>query len=164
MSNQLEQFYYFIKKFYDAAFTTRETVKVLILLVLVSTVSCFSKNNQTQNSGNQEAFNSSEASALASENVQIIAGMSQNEVEGLLGAPSLVAKDNEQRETWVYEKVASNCDNSSEAPSVLAVHGFLPRDPKEFNIALPSQKPVSVRIRFNIDSKVDSFSYFTAKH
>ncbi len=103
---------------------------------------------------------------------EIKKGMSQTDVENLLGAPSVVARDGEQFETWEYDKIAARVEqNTNELQQIaqsdlnkITMYGVMPRNAESLDSETPSERPLSVKIRFDRDSKVETLSYFISKH
>lgn len=104
-------------------------------------------------------------------------GMSQSEVETILGSPSVVARDGEQSEIWEYDKIATSIDSppidspafGSQAPTIqklngLKIRGVKLRSPDALDSDSPDERPLSIKIRFDHNNAVDELSYFISKH
>ncbi len=52
---------------------------------------------------------------------EIRAGMSQADVATSLGSPNIVTKDSSGKETWVYDKIATEASYSKRAGSMIGV-------------------------------------------
>jgi hypothetical protein len=103
--------------------------------------------------------------------VIIQAGMTQRDIESVLGEPTVVLKNREELETWEYYKVASRIDpglatsGSGEKKQSLIIHNFQVSDMQQvIDSNLPTEKPLSISISFNGDQTVNKLSFFTSKH
>jgi hypothetical protein len=99
-------------------------------------------------------------------------GMSQTDVVTALGSPNLVTRGKEGRESWVYDKVATEARvRSSEAVAgidglgtpgtslILGVIGGRVRD----NKTVTMQRTLTVVIRFGFDGVVEAFSFHASR-
>ncbi|MCI0453395.1 MAG: outer membrane protein assembly factor BamE [Candidatus Dadabacteria bacterium] len=94
---------------------------------------------------------------------EIRAGMSQADVAEALGSPNIVTRDNQGRETWVYDKIASEASFSRDSGGtglILNLFGFYSR---EAGASSTTQKTLTVIIKFDENKAVDSFSYHASK-
>lgn len=87
---------------------------------------------------------------------QITKGMSGAEVIQALGSPNIITKDENGKETWVYDKIATQA-NYTENSSALILFLYN-RGTNESSYSV-SQKTLTVVIKLNDDQKVESFSY-----
>jgi outer membrane protein assembly factor BamE (lipoprotein component of BamABCDE complex) len=71
---------------------------------------------------------------------EIKKGMSGAQVAELLGSPNITTMDENNRETWVYDKIATEASYSESQSGM-----FL------------------ILVKFNADSKVESFTYHQSK-
>ena len=87
---------------------------------------------------------------------EIHAGLTQDEVIAALGSPNIVTRDVQGRETWVYDKVASEASYSSSG-----VYGtvLLVGASSAAGASSRSQRTLTVTIKFGTDQRVDTFSY-----
>jgi hypothetical protein len=112
------------------------------------------------------------------------AGVSQADVAAALGSPNIVTGDNQQRETWIYDKIATEASFSSDSGDVAAT--LAGNEPNVVgysynNLPLPDHGPISghvsgaysksagaasitqrtltVIIKFTADHNVESVSY-----
>lgn len=91
---------------------------------------------------------------------EIRVGMSQADVATALGSPNIVTKDSEGKETWVYDKMATEASYSkSSGYGTILILGFS----RDAGAASSTQKTLTVVIKFNEESMVDSFTYHTSK-
>lgn len=91
---------------------------------------------------------------------EIRRGMSGAEVAQILGSPNIVTKDADGRETWVYDRIATEV-TFSESQSALFL--ILAGTSSQSGATLRTQKTLTVVIKFNDDGKVESFSYHASK-
>jgi outer membrane protein assembly factor BamE (lipoprotein component of BamABCDE complex) len=91
---------------------------------------------------------------------EIRVGMSQPDLATALGSPNIVTRDSEGRETWIYDKIATEASYSkSHGYGTILILG-LSRDTGAIST---TQKTLTVVIKFNEKNLVESFSYHTSK-
>lgn len=106
---------------------------------------------------------------------EIRVGMSAAEVIAALGSPNIVTRDNEGRETYVYDKIATEASYSNSSGNVggSAQAGALAGDTlvlgavgggygRNKGASATTQKTLTVIIRFDQASNVESFSYHSS--
>ncbi len=101
---------------------------------------------------------------------EIKVGMSGSEVAEVLGAPNIVSTDEERREVWIYDKIATDVvySNSSGSASLLignggdSVQGGA-NGSRSAGAASTSQRTLTVVIKFDADKKVRDFAYHTSQ-
>ena len=87
-------------------------------------------------------------------------GMSQADVSEALGSPNIVTKDREGKETWVYDKIASEASYSaSRGYWTLILFG----SSKESAQASSTQKTLTVVIKFDEKNAVEKITYHSSK-
>jgi len=103
---------------------------------------------------------------------EIRVGMTQADVAAALGSPNIVTRDAQGRESWIYDKIATEASYSNSSGSVGgsvggagiagdvlilgkvgASHG------RNKGASATTQKTLTVVIRFDANSSVESFSY-----
>ena len=91
---------------------------------------------------------------------EIHAGLTQDEVITALGSPNIVTRDAQGRETWVYDKVASEASYSSSG-----VYGtvLLVGASSAAGASSRSERTLTVTIKFGPDQRVDTFSYHSSR-
>lgn len=110
---------------------------------------------------------------------EIRVGMSGGEVAAALGSPNIVTKDGEGKEVWVFDKIATEVAYSYDRGSVGGgAAGGLAGAVAPFGLILggvggsyssgagatsSTQRTLTVVIRFDKNSKVESFSYHSSK-
>jgi len=87
-------------------------------------------------------------------------GMDQASVAEALGSPNIVTKDKDGRETWIYDKIASEVSYSkSESFGTLLLIGRS----KDTGASSSSQKTLTVVIKYDEANLVDTFTYHSSK-
>ena len=107
---------------------------------------------------------------------EIRVGMSQAEVVEVLGAPNIVTRDSEGKETWIYDKIATEAYYSKDSGGIgggvggggvagtTLILGILGGSySKEAGAVSTTQKTLTVIIKFDKNNKVESFSYHASK-
>jgi len=107
---------------------------------------------------------------------QIHVGMSQADVASALGSPNIVTKDSSGKETWIYDKIATEASYSSDSGSVgggvggggfagpaLILGGVGGAYNRQAGAASSTQKTLTVVIKFDQNNNVESFTYHTSK-
>lgn len=103
-------------------------------------------------------------------------GMSQDEVATALGSPNIVTKDDSGKETWVYDKIASEASYSNSAGgaggaagvgaspgAVLLLGLFTGSYEKRAGASAYSQRTLTVVIHFNTHNRVESATYHSSR-
>ena len=91
---------------------------------------------------------------------EIRIGMNQAEVVSALGSPNIVTKDSEGRETWVYDKIASEVSYSKGSTGTFYLIGIVDRDSGAVST---TQRTLTVIIKYNNSGQVESTSYHSSK-
>ena len=107
---------------------------------------------------------------------EIRTGMSQADVAEALGSPNIVTKDSDGKETWIYDKIATEASYSTSAGglggagagagiagSALILGGVGGSYAKSSGAAAQTQKTLTVIIKFAPAGTVESFSYHASK-
>ena len=107
---------------------------------------------------------------------EIRVGMSQADVATALGSPNIVTKDAEGKESWIYDKIASEASYSTDsggvggvagaggtAGSTLILGGVGGSYGRAAGASSRTQKTLTVVIKFDRNSTVESFTYHTSK-
>jgi len=103
---------------------------------------------------------------------EIRVGMSGADVAGVLGSPNIVSTDEERREVWIYDKVATDFVQSSSKGGISAlILGFGNSAAglgsgsygSSAGAASRSQRTLTVIIKFDHEAKVRDFAYHTSK-
>lgn len=107
---------------------------------------------------------------------EIREGMSQGDVADALGSPNIVNRDSGGKETWIYDKIATEASYSNSrggaggafgaggyAGSVLLL-GLLTGDyQKQAGASAQTQKTLTVVIRFGTGGKVERATYHSSR-
>jgi outer membrane protein assembly factor BamE (lipoprotein component of BamABCDE complex) len=103
---------------------------------------------------------------------EIRVGMSQTDVAKALGSPNIVTLDTNGKETWIYDKIASEASYSkSNIGGVTGAGGTsgntlllgLITGGYESGASSTTQKTLTVVIKFDQDHVIESFSYHSSK-
>jgi outer membrane protein assembly factor BamE (lipoprotein component of BamABCDE complex) len=98
---------------------------------------------------------------------EIKVGMTGAEVATVLGSPNIVTTDEERREVWVYDKVATESAYSESHGGVLALilvpgsvaGGALPNAGTSAGATSTTQRTLTVIIKFDKEGRVRDFAY-----
>ena len=98
---------------------------------------------------------------------EIRVGMSGAEVAGVLGAPNIVTTDEQRRETWIYDRIASERVYSRSSGGVLALvfGGGSPGGGLAGGLSVgagaesSSQRTLTILIKFDEAGRVRDFAY-----
>jgi hypothetical protein len=115
---------------------------------------------------------------------EIKPGLAQDEVAAKLGSPNIVTGDNQNRETWIYDKIASEASFSQDSGNVFSsvtgsgsfpavfpnpgssgqINGNLGANySKQAGAASMTQRTLTVIIKFSAAHTVESVSYNSTK-
>jgi len=94
---------------------------------------------------------------------EIRVGMSGADVAQALGSPNIVTKDSTGKETWVYDKIASEVSYSKDAGGTGLIINLFGGYGREAGAVSSTQKTLTVVIKFDNNSRVESFSYHASK-
>jgi len=91
---------------------------------------------------------------------EIRIGMSNAEVAQVLGSPNIVSTDEERREVWIYDKIATDYAQSSSSGGVnILILGV----GASSGASSTSQRTLTVIIKFDDVGKVRDFAYHTTR-
>lgn len=124
---------------------------LLAVLLLGGCVSASKHAGQVQNDGNISV-------GVVQKEIKI--GMSGASVIDVLGSPNIVSTDEERREVWVYDKVATDTVHSSSSGWVFAV---LAGGQTRSGATSRSQRTLTIIIKFDEQSLVRDFAYHSSK-
>jgi outer membrane protein assembly factor BamE (lipoprotein component of BamABCDE complex) len=92
---------------------------------------------------------------------EIHEGMTNTEVLEVLGSPNIVTTDDQRRENWVYDKIATQKFVSGSQGTGSRLFGFIPLNA---NAAYSSsQRTLTIIIKFDAQNKVRDFSYHSSR-
>lgn len=91
---------------------------------------------------------------------EIKKGMSSSQVAERLGSPNVVSTDEERREVWIYDKIATDVSYStSEAGAGILIIGGTGAS----GARSTSQRTLTVIIKFDKEGKVRDFAYHSSR-
>ena len=91
---------------------------------------------------------------------EIHTGMSQADVAEALGSPNIVTKDSTGKETWIYDKIASEASYSASGGYwTLILFGMQSQSSR----SQTTQRTLTVVIKFDKRSQVETLSYHASK-
>jgi outer membrane protein assembly factor BamE (lipoprotein component of BamABCDE complex) len=90
-------------------------------------------------------------------------GMSQPDVATALGSPNIVTKDSAGKETWIYDKIASEVTYSKDSGGTGIIVALLGGYGREAGAASSTQRTLTVVIKFDANGLVESTSYHASK-
>ncbi|MBX7254749.1 MAG: hypothetical protein K1Y02_00210 [Candidatus Hydrogenedentes bacterium] len=106
---------------------------------------------------------------------EIHMGMTSVEVAEALGSPNMVRRDSEGKETWIYDKIATEASyknsssnagaglNAAGVPgNVLVLGNVNAGRSKNRGSSATTQKTLTVIIRYDKDDKVEYFTYHSS--
>lgn len=122
----------------------------------------------------QESLHSSKEREMTVGIVQkeIRTGMSQADVAQALGSPNIVTNDKDGKETWIYDKIASEASYSSSSVGGVGAAGGVTGNTLILGLiggdyrsgaASKTQKTLTVIIKFDNNKAVESFNYHSSK-
>lgn len=107
---------------------------------------------------------------------EISVGMSQADVATVLGSPNIVTRDSKGKETWIYDKIATEASYSKSSGGLgggvgtggvagtTLILGMLGGSySQEAGASSTTQKTLTVIIKFGEENLVESFSYHSSK-
>lgn len=91
---------------------------------------------------------------------EIRADLTEDQVAEILGSPNIVTRDPAGRETWIYDKIATEASYSTSAAygTILVLGGST-----NAGATATTQRTLTVVIRFGTDRRVETFSYHASK-
>lgn len=134
-------------------------IAVFLLLILTASYGCMSAAEH------QSSLPSTQAEEMTVGVVQkeIRVGMSQADVATALGSPNIVTKDSAGKETWVYDKIASEVSYSKDAGGTGLIINLFGGYNREAGAVSTTQKTLTVVIKYDDKGLVESFSYHASK-
>jgi len=106
---------------------------------------------------------------------EIRVGMAQADVAAALGSPNIVTRDNQGREAWIYDKIATEASYSKSSGSVSGSGGAAGVAGNTLLLGMAggqygrgkgasatTQKTLTVIIRFDPNGAVETFSYHSS--
>ena len=139
---------------------------LLLSLAVISLAACTAAYHK-----NQVQDNSTDRITVGKVQKEIRTGMSGAEVAQVLGSPNIVTTDENRREVWIYDKVATDTVYSSSSGGIATlILGFtgnfvgavLPRAGMNSGATSSSQRTLTIVIKFDNNGKVRDFAYHTS--
>lgn len=129
------------------------TAFVLVTLLSIIVTSC--------NAGRfyDEAYSETKRLELGNVQKEISEGMAQDQVAIVLGSPNIVTADKDKKETWIYDKIATEVRQSGTSGFIL----FCQTGADYVSKGNVSQKTLTVVIKFDENKLVESISYHSSK-
>ncbi|MBK7033318.1 MAG: hypothetical protein IPH49_08645 [Ignavibacteria bacterium] len=87
---------------------------------------------------------------------EIKKGMAGASVVEALGSPNIVTKDEKERETWVYDKIATEASYSESQNGLFLILGGFSN---QSGASSTTQRTLTVVIKFDANGRVESFTY-----
>ena len=91
---------------------------------------------------------------------EISVGMSGAEVAEVLGSPNVVSTDEQRREVWIYDKIATEATYSENTSGVYALIFWL--SPSS-GASSTSQRTLTVIVKFGENQLVRDFAYHSSR-
>lgn len=160
----------------------KSTIKQLVytLPLCMSLVGCMSAAEHQQDLADTH----DRAMTLGLVQKQVPVGTSQSQVATVLGSPNIVTRDNNNQETWIYDKIASEASFSQDyggaqanlygqgglgtAAGLAGFPGSLSGSlggnyNKQSGAASITQRTLTVIVKFNAKNVVENVSYHSSK-
>lgn len=136
-----------------------KSISILSLFLIPTIIGCMTAAEH------QASLPSSQAEEMTVGVVQkeIRVGMSGAEVAEALGSPNIVTKDSAGKETWVYDKIASEVSYSKDAGGTGLIINLFGGYNREAGAVSSTQKTLTVVIKYDNKGLVESFSYHASK-
>jgi outer membrane protein assembly factor BamE (lipoprotein component of BamABCDE complex) len=127
----------------------------LLFLPIAFLTSCNAKNfyQETYNDNNSKQM------TLGVAQKELHKGMAQDEVATVIGSPNIVTQDKDSKETWIYDKIATQVRSSGTGGLVL----FCQTGADYVNRTDISQQTLTVVIKFDNEKKIDGIAYHSSK-
>jgi hypothetical protein len=108
--------------------------------------------------------------AAVQRNVQV--GMSGDQILVSLGSPNIVSTDEERREVWVYDRIATEYVHSDSGVGLISLlggasgsvaGGVLPSVNQKSGASRRSQRSLTIIVRFDTEQRVRDYSYHASR-
>ena len=139
---------------------------LLLSLAVISLAACTATYHK-----NQVQDSSTDRVTVGKVQKEIRTGMSGAEVAQVLGSPNIVTTDENRREVWIYDKIATDTVYSSSSGGIATlILGFtgnfvgaaVPYGSMNSGATSSSQRTLTIVIKFDNNSKVRDFAYHTS--
>ncbi len=91
---------------------------------------------------------------------EIRKGMSPADVAEALGSPNITSRDENGREQWIYDKIATEASYSESQSSLFLILGGISNQSGASSV---TQRTLTVVIKFDENDKVSSYTYHQSK-
>lgn len=141
-----------------------ELLRRSILIMLVPLAGCMSAAQHKA----AVSDDSAERVTVGTVQKEIRVGMSGAEVAAALGSPNIVTTDEERREVWIYDKIATEVAYSTSSGGLSALligsggsaaGGIGPSGVRSAGASSTSQRTLTIVIKFDQDKRVRDFAY-----
>lgn len=130
----------------------------LILTVLASVITgC--QNTSYHAGQTQRSADNAERLTVGKVQKEIRPGMSSADVIAALGSPNIVTTDEQRRESWVYDKIATTASYSRSEGGVFLLLGGVSGGS---GAATTTQRTLTIVIKFDENQKVKNFAYHSS--
>ncbi|MCX5712692.1 MAG: hypothetical protein NTY47_06485 [Candidatus Omnitrophica bacterium] len=132
-----------------------------LCIVILSTVFIFGCASAARHSVTQN--NNADKLTVGKVQKEIKIGMPSSQVVEALGSPNIVTTDEERREVWVYDKIATDVSYSNSQSGagvwllIMGVGGS-----GNSGAQSTSQRTLTVVVKFDTDKKVRDFAYHSS--
>jgi hypothetical protein len=94
---------------------------------------------------------------------EVSIGLGSANVAAILGSPDLVSSNENEEDTWVYDRISTDLSYSTSNGAIVGlVFGNYIGGANYIGAAMTSQQTLTVSIKFNEDDRVRDFSYYTS--
>jgi outer membrane protein assembly factor BamE (lipoprotein component of BamABCDE complex) len=134
--------------------------KILTLFVIASVILLFGCTTAREHKQNLGTDKENEMT-LGQVQKEIHKGMSGAEVAEALGSPNQVTKDENDDETWIYDKIATEVTYDQSTGGWFLILGG---ESYRSGAVQTKQKTLTVVIKFDVNKKVKAFSYHSSQY
>ncbi len=142
---------------------TPQNMTIVVLAALL-TAGC----SATHHSADVRAAEDIDRITVGTVQKEIRIGMSAASVARALGSPNIVTTDTERRETWIYDKIASDVSYSRSSGTVVGLifgnsGGGAGAGSVSAGSTSSSQRTLTVIVNFDANNEVRDFSYHSSR-
>ncbi len=134
----------------------RIVLDVLLVVVLVGTLIGSTGCSADYHAGEVQKGLRGDKMTLGTVQREITIGMSSAAVVEALGSPNVVTTDEQRREVWVYDKIATDVASSGGGWTLLLLG-------QSAEAASKSQRTLTIIIKFDENKKVRDFAYHISR-
>ncbi|ARN72646.1 hypothetical protein [Oceanicoccus sagamiensis] len=144
---------------------------IMILSMLLSTIVLNGCMTASQHR-NEVQDNTTDRVTVGTVQREIKVGMSGSDVLQILGSPNIVSTDDQRREVWVYDKIATDYAYSSSSGGAGALilgfgsevlGGVGGSYNKKAGAASKSQRTLTIIVKYDGEGRVRDFAYHTSR-